>query len=40
MALGPYGVLESDIALLPKPFTPSSLTARVAEALRGPRGAP
>ncbi len=40
MALGPYGVLESDIALLPKPFTPSSLTARVAEVLRGPRGAP
>ncbi len=33
--LGPQGVLEPGIALLPKPFTLSSLTGRVAEVLRG-----
>jgi PAS domain S-box-containing protein len=33
-ALGPSGVLDSGIALLPKPFTPSSLTGMIAEALR------
>jgi PAS domain S-box-containing protein len=34
-ALGPSGVLDSGIALLRKPFTPSSLTGMIAEALRG-----
>jgi CheY-like chemotaxis protein len=34
-ALGDFGLLDAGITLIPKPFTPASLTSQIAETLRG-----